>query len=206
MKNRMDDIQIGKITKKKMWTEISESLISKGFKFTGDQVMGKWKTLISALKRTKDNNRKSGSGKKTCPFQEELEEILDGNPSINPIATTSTTIEKNICSGILSSSSGTPSSSSGTASSSLGTPSSSSGTLSAPSSSSGTLSSSSGTLSSSSGTPSSSSGTPSSSSGTPSSRTSSKRKGDEQITKCDENNNVDPTRADRKKTQSGFFK
>ncbi|CAG2207627.1 unnamed protein product [Mytilus edulis] len=75
-----------------MWLCITEELASNGFKFTWEQVMGKWKTLITALKRTRDHNNRSGSDKKSCAFQEELEDILGGNPSIEPSTTSGTKI------------------------------------------------------------------------------------------------------------------
>ena len=48
---------------------------------------GKWDTLIAALKRTNDHNNKSGADKKTFAYQKELEGILQGNPSIQSVAT-----------------------------------------------------------------------------------------------------------------------
>lgn len=92
VKKRDEATQKGKNTKKKMWLCITEELASNGFKFTSEQVMGKWKTLITALKRTRDHNNRSGSDKKSCAFQEELEDILGGNPSIEPSTTSGTKI------------------------------------------------------------------------------------------------------------------
>ncbi|XP_052075879.1 uncharacterized protein LOC127713969 [Mytilus californianus] len=92
IKKRDDATQKGKNTKKKMWLCIAEELASNGYKFTWEQVMGKWKTLITALKRTRDHNNRSGADKKSCAFQEELEEILGGNPTIEPSTTSGTKI------------------------------------------------------------------------------------------------------------------
>ena len=58
-----------------------------GFSFSWEQVKGKWDTLIAALKRTNDHNNKSGADKKTFAYQKELEGILQGNPSIQSVAT-----------------------------------------------------------------------------------------------------------------------
>lgn len=41
--------------------------------------MGKWKTLVAALKRTEDHNNRSGSDNKSCAFQRELDDILGRN-------------------------------------------------------------------------------------------------------------------------------
>ncbi|CAC5394322.1 unnamed protein product [Mytilus coruscus] len=75
-----------------MWLCIAEELGSNGYKFTWEQVMGKWKTLITALKRTRDHNNRSGSDKKSCAFQQKLEEIIGGNPTIEPSTTSGTKI------------------------------------------------------------------------------------------------------------------
>ena len=64
----------------------------KGVLFTWEQVKGKWGTLIAALKRTNDHNNRSGADKKTCAYQKELEDILQGNPTIQPVATAGTSI------------------------------------------------------------------------------------------------------------------
>lgn len=92
VKKRDDATQKGKNTKRKMWIDISEQLDTHGYKFSWEQVMGKWKTLVSALKRTEDHNNRSGSDKKSCAFQRELEDILGGNPTIKPTTTSGTQI------------------------------------------------------------------------------------------------------------------
>jgi len=92
VKKRDDATQKGKNTKKKMWIHISEQLDTHGYKFSWEQVMGKWKTLVSALKKTEDHNNRSGSDKKSCAFQRELEDILGGNPTIKPTTTSGTKI------------------------------------------------------------------------------------------------------------------
>jgi len=94
MKEREEATKQGKTTKKKMWIDITEELAKHGFNFTWEQVKGKWATLIAALKRTNDHNNRSGADKKTCTFQKELQEILHKNPSIQPVATSETSILK----------------------------------------------------------------------------------------------------------------
>ena len=85
----------GKNPKKKMWMEISDELKKNGFTFTWEQVMGRWKTLVAALKRTNDHNRRSGSDRRTCSYQKELEDIMNPeNPTLRPAATTGTSIFK----------------------------------------------------------------------------------------------------------------
>ena len=54
---------------------------------------GKWGTLIAALKRTIDDHyNKSGADKKTCAYQKDLEDILQGIPTIQTVTTAGTSI------------------------------------------------------------------------------------------------------------------
>ncbi|CAG2191637.1 unnamed protein product [Mytilus edulis] len=73
--------------KEENWLCIAEELQSHGYKFTLEQVKGIQKTLITALKRTRNRNNRSGSDKKACAFQQELKEMLGGNPSIEQTTT-----------------------------------------------------------------------------------------------------------------------
>jgi hypothetical protein len=51
-----------------MFIEITEKMHKEGYTFTWEQVQGRWKTLVTALKKTKDHNNKSGNDRKTCAF------------------------------------------------------------------------------------------------------------------------------------------
>jgi hypothetical protein len=75
-----------------MFIEITEKMHKEGYTFTWEQVQGIWKTLVTALKKTKDHNNKSGNDRKTCAFEKELDIMFEGNPSIKPAASSSSCI------------------------------------------------------------------------------------------------------------------
>ena len=52
---------------------------------TAEQVKNKIKKMRGAYKKVKDNNRKSGGGRVTCPYFEELDSILDGDAAASPV-------------------------------------------------------------------------------------------------------------------------
>jgi GTP cyclohydrolase I len=55
MRAREEKSNSGKITKKKMFVEITEKMHKEGYTFTREQVQGMWKTLVTGLKKTKDH-------------------------------------------------------------------------------------------------------------------------------------------------------
>ncbi|XP_071139839.1 uncharacterized protein [Mytilus edulis] len=87
-KNKMEK---GILRKKVVWEKIAKMLCSKGFSVNGDQVNGKWKTLMRGYKSVKDNNKKSGAGKKSYEFEEVLDELFENDPIIKPVLTLSST-------------------------------------------------------------------------------------------------------------------
>ena len=72
-----------------MFIEITEKMHKEGYTFTW--VQGRWKTLVTALKKTKDHNT-SGNDRKTCAFEKEFDIMFVGNPSIKPAASSSSCI------------------------------------------------------------------------------------------------------------------
>ena len=64
-----------------MFIEITEKMHKEGYTFTWEQVQGRWKTLITALKKTKHHNNKSGNDRKTGAFEKELDVMFEGNPA-----------------------------------------------------------------------------------------------------------------------------
>ena len=87
MRAREEKSNSGK-NKKNMFIEITEKMPKEGYTFTWEQVQGRWKKWVTALKKTKDHN-KSGNDRKTCAFEKELETMFDGNPSIKLAASSS---------------------------------------------------------------------------------------------------------------------
>ena len=72
----------GLIRKKAVWDKVAKMLCSKGFFVNGDQVNGKWKTLMRGYKSVKYNNKKYGAGKKSYEFETELDELFENDPIV----------------------------------------------------------------------------------------------------------------------------
>jgi hypothetical protein len=81
----------GLIRKKAVWEKITKMLCSKGLFVHGDQVNGKWKTLMRGYKSVKYNNKKYGAGKKSYEFETELDELFENDPIVKPVLTLSST-------------------------------------------------------------------------------------------------------------------
>lgn len=50
---------------------------------------GRWKTLIRAYKKVKDDNKKSGRGRKTFQYEDAIDEVLGNDPAVTPEVTLS---------------------------------------------------------------------------------------------------------------------
>jgi hypothetical protein len=59
-----DKMENGLIRKKAVWEKITKMLCSKGLFVHGNQVNGKWKTLMRGYKSVKYNNKKIWGRKK----------------------------------------------------------------------------------------------------------------------------------------------
>ncbi|XP_075153328.1 uncharacterized protein LOC142234040 [Haematobia irritans] len=70
--------------KKQMWIKISEELCSLGYNFNSQQVETKYFSLERKYKRTQLYNSKTGRNRQTCPYQSELDDLLQEKKSINP--------------------------------------------------------------------------------------------------------------------------
>ncbi|XP_070551691.1 uncharacterized protein [Ptychodera flava] len=66
------------------FTMVSEKMKENGFGRSADQCRRKMKHLKFEYKKVCDNNRTSGKSRKTCPFYDELSDILGDRPAINP--------------------------------------------------------------------------------------------------------------------------
>lgn len=56
-------------TMKKMWEGIREELQKHNLEYTFVQIESKWKSLERAFKATLDNSKKSGRGRRSCPYE-----------------------------------------------------------------------------------------------------------------------------------------
>lgn len=70
--------------KKDVWKIITEGLNIAGFKFSQNQVEGKWKSLIASHKALRDNKTKTGEKRKTFQYYERISDILSKRHDINP--------------------------------------------------------------------------------------------------------------------------
>ncbi|KAG5869067.1 hypothetical protein JTB14_028774 [Gonioctena quinquepunctata] len=81
----------GKLSHKKLWKQISQELIAKGYNVTGPQCASKLRSLKKTYKSTKDHNNKSGNDRRTWQFFEIMDDIFSGKAWSKPVAIASST-------------------------------------------------------------------------------------------------------------------
>ncbi|XP_070552455.1 uncharacterized protein [Ptychodera flava] len=69
---------------KQLWNEINNEMKDRGYTFTADQCLNKWKSLKREYKSTVDHNSHTGNNKKTCLFYEEFNRLYGNKPSTRP--------------------------------------------------------------------------------------------------------------------------
>ncbi|KAF5272268.1 hypothetical protein FQR65_LT17470 [Abscondita terminalis] len=97
-KNKKRLVENRKIkTLKQMWNIIGAEISSRGYLYTPQQCENKWKSLERCFKKTIENKKKTGRGRKNCPYERELGDILLERASIVPplVVSSSTTMTKN---------------------------------------------------------------------------------------------------------------
>uniref|UniRef100_A0AAZ1XJ28 C2H2-type domain-containing protein n=1 Tax=Oreochromis aureus TaxID=47969 RepID=A0AAZ1XJ28_OREAU len=72
---------------------IAKEMIERGHRRTWLQCQRKIKSLRAKFKEAKDINKRSGRGRVTCPFYDELDRILGDKPSCQPIELIDSSIE-----------------------------------------------------------------------------------------------------------------
>lgn len=70
--------------KKDVWKIITKGINIAGFKFSQNQVEGKWRSLIASHKALRDNKTKTGQKRKTFQYYERISDILSKRYDINP--------------------------------------------------------------------------------------------------------------------------
>jgi len=76
--------------KEGLWEEISEIVSSSSdIHISGRRCEDKWKNLTFAYRKAVDLNHKSGQGRNTCPFFQELSRIYGFRPNVEPLALSS---------------------------------------------------------------------------------------------------------------------
>lgn len=73
----------GRLTKRKMFQEIAANINKEmNLNLTEIQVSNRYKTLIRSYKQVENNNKKTGSAKKTHAHENELGELLKDNSKL----------------------------------------------------------------------------------------------------------------------------
>ena len=76
-----------------MFNKVASEMNKMNISCTVDNVANKWKTLLRGYKTVKDHNRKTGVQKKTHPFENELNSILEKDPNVSPTHTSSSSFK-----------------------------------------------------------------------------------------------------------------
>ncbi|XP_029342275.1 uncharacterized protein LOC103307616 [Acyrthosiphon pisum] len=79
----------GKSTKIQIWNDISAELNKFGFSVTGEMCQRKWRTHTTTYKNIKEKNSKTGRGRDSWEYFDEMESIFSKDPSYTPLATIS---------------------------------------------------------------------------------------------------------------------
>lgn len=75
----------GSYRNKSVFEDLSAAMAEQGFKRSWLQCQRKIKSLKSKYKEVKDHNNKSGNGRITFQFYQQMDSILGDKPSVNPI-------------------------------------------------------------------------------------------------------------------------
>ncbi|KAF0751672.1 trihelix transcription factor ASIL1-like, partial [Aphis craccivora] len=92
-RTRADDFCSGKVSQKRTWQAVSDSLLRKGYSVTGPPV---------TYKSIKDHNNKSGNGPRTWTYFNIMDSVIGSKPYMQPIATISSTGEQNFSANVSS--------------------------------------------------------------------------------------------------------
>ncbi|EFN75331.1 hypothetical protein EAI_03958 [Harpegnathos saltator] len=90
------DMYSGKITHKKTWEKISQVMNEKEYVVTGRQCSTRFNTMKRTYKGVKDHNKKSGNNKRTWPYFEIMDSLLEAKPYMAPLFTLSLTAASSI--------------------------------------------------------------------------------------------------------------
>ena len=69
---------------REVYEKISKSMKEAGYNKSSDQCRDKAKKLKADYRKTKDKNKETGNKRKTCKYQEALEEVLGHRPATKP--------------------------------------------------------------------------------------------------------------------------
>ena len=69
---------------REVYEKILKSMKEAGYNKSSDQCRDKAKKLKADYQKTKDKNKETGNKRKTCKYQEALEEVLGHRPATKP--------------------------------------------------------------------------------------------------------------------------
>jgi len=101
-RKRADDFCSGKVSQKRTWQAVSDSLLKKGYSVTGPQCLSKFSGFKRTYKSIKDHNNKSGNGPRTWTYFNTMDSVIGSKPYMQPIATISSTGEQNFSANVSS--------------------------------------------------------------------------------------------------------
>lgn len=101
-RTRADDFCSGKVSQKRTWQAVSDSLFRKGYSVTEPQCLSKFSGLKRTYKSIKDHNNKSGNGPRTWTYFNIMDSVIGSKPYMQPIATISSTGEQNFSANVSS--------------------------------------------------------------------------------------------------------
>ncbi|XP_066590551.1 uncharacterized protein [Prorops nasuta] len=76
---------------KRIWKEIAASFAQKGYSFSDEQCLNKWKNLKKKYKDIKIHNDTTGANRQNWIHFEEMDNILKSSPEVNPSSLGSST-------------------------------------------------------------------------------------------------------------------
>ncbi|XP_036143148.1 uncharacterized protein LOC105839115 isoform X3 [Monomorium pharaonis] len=92
-RQREQNMSSGKISHKKAWEQIAQTLQSKGYMVTARQCNTRVNTMKRTYKTIKDHNKKSGNDKRSWQYYDVMENFLGEKPYMVPLSTISSTGE-----------------------------------------------------------------------------------------------------------------
>jgi hypothetical protein len=84
------------IKKNSLWKELTTKLNQHGYNFTDHSVERKFRNLKSHFLKIKDNNTKTGRGRKSWQYFDVMEEIFERDRCVNPTSCISSIVRKKI--------------------------------------------------------------------------------------------------------------
>ncbi|KAB0790232.1 hypothetical protein PPYR_15435 [Photinus pyralis] len=80
-----NDLEKKNSLKRHIWKKIATNINNEeSSSYTWDQIQNKWKSLLRTYKNVKDHNNETGRGRKNWQYFDLMDELLKGNPTVQP--------------------------------------------------------------------------------------------------------------------------